>query len=134
MTLLFSPDPLFFPELSLHVQAFMRMSYGLLQVGTLLLALPHGTRFFLSERWGGYAQSSADVDALHNPKIYPLVMGLWMLSALLLAFGILSPWSALVNLLFCRYFFIHMRWKGAITGNGGTRVCDVLGWDRDIFS
>lgn len=118
MSLLFSPDPFFFPELSLHVQTFMRMSYGFLQFGTLVLALPHGMRFFISERWGGYAQSSADVDALHNPKIYPLVMGLWILSALLLAIGVWSPWSALVNLLFCRYFFIHMRWKGLLRGMG----------------
>ena len=94
------------------------MSYGLLQVGTLLLALPHGKRFFISERWGGYSQSSATVDALQNPKIYPLVMGLWILSALLLASGVWSPWPALVNLLFCRYFFIHMRWKGLLRGMG----------------
>ncbi len=115
---LFSSDPFFFPTLSLNVQTFIRVSYGLLQVGTLLLALPHGKRFFLSERWGGYAQSSPDVDLIQNPKAYPWVMGIWMVSALLLALGIWSPWSAFINLLFCRYFFIHMRWKALSRGMG----------------
>ena len=118
MTWLFSPDPLFFPDLSLHVQTFMRIAYGCLQVGTLLLALPHGHRFFVSERWGGYAQSSGEVDAIHNPRVYPWVMTLWIGSAILLAVGIWSPWSAFVNLLFCRYFFINMRWKGLLRGMG----------------
>ena len=32
--------------------------------------------------------------------------------------GWCGPWAALVNLVLCRYFFIHMRWKGVLRGMG----------------
>lgn len=117
LPLLVSPEGLY-PQLSLTAQSFFRAAYGILLFGHLILLLPHGRRFFISERWRGYAQSSWDVDPIQNPFAYPLVMAIWFSCAALLTFGRWSVWAALVNLLLCRYFFVHMRWKGVLRGMG----------------
>src|SRR5215510_2125058 len=75
------------PELSPAAQTLLRAGYGLLLLAFLLMTLPHGRRFFLSERWGGYAQASPGVDALQNPVVYPLLMASWLLAAGLLVVG-----------------------------------------------
>src|SRR5437870_4499973 len=95
----------FFPELSASTQAFIRSGYGLLMLATLLQAVPEARRFFLSERWGGYAKSSPDVDVVQNPVVMPAVLAIWMTTGAAIAAGWLSPWPALVNLVLCRYFF-----------------------------
>jgi len=118
MDVIFSPQPFLSPELSLHAQAFIRTAYGLLLCGTLLIALPHWRRFFLSERWGGYAQSLREVELIQNPVIAPLVLAVWWACGVLIAAGVWSPWPAVLNLFFCRYFFIAMRWKGLARGMG----------------
>src|SRR5262249_19478443 len=82
--------------------------YGLLLLAFLLMTLPHGRRFFHSERWGGYAQSSPMVDAVQNPVVYPLLMASWLLAAALLVLGWGGWIPALWNLLLCRYFFVDM--------------------------
>ena len=56
-----------FPDLSVGTQAFIRVAYGVLMLGTLLWALPQWRRFFVSERWGGYAESSREIDLIQNP-------------------------------------------------------------------
>src|SRR6476619_1578136 len=48
----------------------------------------------------------------------PELFGVWMAAALALVAGLWMPWPALVNLVLCRYFFIHMRWKGVLRGMG----------------
>lgn len=106
------------PELSPAAQTLLRAGYGLLLLGFLLMTLPHGRRFFMSERWGGYARSSAAVDAVQNPLVYPLLMASWLLSAGLLVIGRGGWWPALWNLLLCRYFFVRMRWRGVARGMG----------------
>jgi len=106
------------PELSLPAQAFLRMAYGLLLLGTLLWALPHGRRFFLSERWGGYNESSPWTDRLHGPIAYPFVMGIWILCGVLLVSGRAVLWAALANFVLCRHYFVRMRWRGALRGMG----------------
>jgi hypothetical protein len=116
-SLLTSPEVLY-PQLSLNAQALFRTVYGILLLGHLLLLLPHSRRFFMSERWKGYAQSSWDVDALQNPIVHPIMMIVWFSCAVLLTFGRGAVWAALVNLLLCRYFFVHMRWKGVLRGMG----------------
>jgi hypothetical protein len=115
--LIASPDSLY-PQLSLNAQSFFRMAYGILLFGHLVLLLPHGRRFFMSERWRGYAKSSWDVDAIQNPFAYPIVTAIWFLCAALITFGRWTVWAALINLLLCRYFFVHMRWKGVLRGMG----------------
>lgn len=107
-----------FPELSASTQALVRAAYGVLMMATLAQALPEARRFFMSERWGGYAKSSPDVDAIQNPRVLPLLLAVWFAAAAALAAGWATPWPALVNLIFCRYFFVHMRWKGVLRGMG----------------
>lgn len=126
MEVIFSPQPFLSPELSLHAQAFIRTAYGLLLCGSLMLALPHWRRFFLSERWGGYAQSLREVELVQNPVTAPLVLAVWWACGVLIAAGVWSPWPAVLNLLFCRYFFIAMRWKGLARGMGAPGF--VLYW------
>ena len=115
--LVLSPDG-FYPQLSFLAQVFFRTVYGILLFGHLVLLLPHARRFFMSERWRGYAQSSWDVDALQNPIPHPLVMIAWFGCAVALIFGRWTVVAALINLLLCRYFFVHMRWKGVLRGMG----------------
>lgn len=115
--MLFSPDGLY-PQLTFLAQVFFRTAYGVLLFGHLVLLLPHARRFFMSERWRGYAQSSWDVDAIQNPVAHPLVMLTWFGCALALIFGRWTVAAALINLLLCRYFFVHMRWKGVLRGMG----------------
>jgi hypothetical protein len=64
------------PELGQDTQMAFRMGYGVLLLGTLMVALTQGRRFFLSERWGGYAQSARDVDLLQHPASNPLIMAI----------------------------------------------------------
>lgn len=106
------------PSLSPSTETFFRVAYGILLLLTQCLALGQGRRFFMSERWGGYARSGADVDAVQNPRVYPIVMGLWVTSALLITTGVWAVWAALVNVVICHYFFVHMRWKGVLRGMG----------------
>ena len=108
----------FLPELSAASQAFFRIAYGLLLLGTLLLALRNGRRYFLSERWGGYAKSSLVVDIVHNPIAMPLVMAIWLASAVLITIGLETIWAAAINAALCYYFFIWMRWRGVLRGMG----------------
>lgn len=107
-----------FPELSPQLQALVRTGYGLLLLVMLADLCRHGRRFFLSERWGGYGQSSWSVDSLQNPLAYPLVMVAWLTAATALVAGWWTVGAALANLLFCRYYFVQMRWKGVSRGLG----------------
>src|SRR5215831_9811723 len=106
------------PELSPAAQAFVRVAYGLLLLGFLGMTVPHARRFFLSERWGGYAKSAPDVDAIQNPIVGALVIALWIASALCLVLGRWVFAASLITLLLCRYFFVRMRWKGVARGLG----------------
>lgn len=106
------------PELSLAGQAGVRIAYGVVLLATLSWALPNGRRFFVSERWGGYAESSRWRDMLHSPAAYPLVMGTWLASAALLVVGWAVPVAALVNLALCRHHFVAMRWRSVLRGMG----------------
>src|SRR5437870_2026017 len=75
-------------------------------------------RYFQSERWGGYARSSAWVDAVQNPYVGPWLLAVWVASALCLVFGEFVVLAAGVNLLLCHYLFIRMRWRGVLRGMG----------------
>lgn len=108
----------FLPTLSPTTQALVRSAYGVLLLLTLGQALPEARRFFLSERWGGYAKSSRDVDAVQNPLVMPLLLVVWGAAGVSLTVGWQPAVAALVNLALCRYFFIHMRWKGVLRGMG----------------
>ena len=108
-----SPSTLL-PELTEATQIVFRVLYGVLLFVSLLLALRNGRRFFLSDRWGGYAKSSPGVDFLHNPFVLPIVMAAWLVAALMLTAGIATIWAAALNLALCYYYFIWMRWRGVL--------------------
>lgn len=108
----------FHPALSPATQSLIRCAYGVLLLVTLVQALPQARRFFVSERWRGYAKSSPGVDLIQNPYALPLIMSVWLISAAFLFLGRATVPAALVNLLLCRYFFIGMRWKGILRGMG----------------
>jgi hypothetical protein len=110
-----SPLPSF-PAIDL--QPVMRSAYGVLLFLTLAATLPQARRFFLSERWGGYAESTRRVDAIQNPMVLPVLLGVWLACALLLALGRFVLLAAVINLLLCRYFFVSMRWRGVLRGMG----------------
>jgi hypothetical protein len=100
------------------MQAFLRASYGVLLFATLLITLGPSRWFFTSERYGGYAKSDSLTDRIQNPIVLPWLLALWFLCAAMLILGYYPVLSSLVNLLLCRYFFIHMRWKGILRGMG----------------
>ena len=107
----------FYPSISAEMLAFLRIGYGVTLLATLMITLPN-RRFFLSERWGGYAESARDVDWIQNPVAYPVVQVIWMACAVLITLGLWSVWAAIINVLICRYFFVYMRWKGVARGMG----------------
>ena len=114
--LLLSPELL--PELTPDTREFFRAAYGALLLAHLVFTLPSARRFFTSERWGGYARSSAAVDAVQNPRVLPLVLALWVACAVLLIAGVWTVFAALVNVVICHYFFVWMRWRGVLRGMG----------------
>lgn len=106
------------PLLSPAIVAFIRIAYGALMLLTLMAALPHARRYFLSERWGGYSESSPTVDAIQNPMIGALTLAAWGSGALCLIVGRYVLVGAAVNLLCCYYFFVVMRWRSVLRGMG----------------
>jgi len=89
-----------------------------LQLLTLLSTLPHARRYFLSERWGGYAQSTRAVDAVQNPAVSTALLGLWLVAVVLTIVGRAVVAATAVNVVLCYYFFVRMRWRGALRGMG----------------
>src|SRR5262249_19589603 len=106
------------PELSVAAQAAFRSLYGALLLLTLLWTLPQARRFFVSERWGGYAESSPAVDRIQNPIVVPLLLATWLTCGVLLVAGVWTIAASAVNLLLCHYFFVRMRWRGVARGLG----------------
>ena len=105
-------------EFSLQAQTLFRAAYGTLLMATLLMTLPHSRRFFLSERYGGYAVSSPWTDRIQHPTVLPFIQFLWFLSAAMILFGYHPVLFGFINLLLCRYYFISMRWRGLLRGMG----------------
>jgi hypothetical protein len=116
------------PELSPAVQALVRVSYGALLLATLLLALPNWKRFFVSEKWGGYAESTPSIDPLQNPAASRIVLAVWLACGGLIAAGRCTVWASAINLLLCHHFFVSSRWKSLSRGLGAPGyMCYWLG-------
>jgi hypothetical protein len=111
-------SPGWWPRLDLGTQAFIRSAYGSCILVMLALALPHARRYFLSERWGGYARSTRLTDAIQNPFFLPLLYAAWIAAAALLVVGRWTVWAALMNLVICRELFVRLRWGGVLRGMG----------------
>jgi len=122
MDLIFSP--LFFsppglaPQISVTMLASIRMAYGCLLLLHLLIALPNWKRFFMGEKWGGYAKSSAFDDVLQSPSAAVTIGIIWLGCAFALISNYQPLIAAIINLVICRYYFVEMRWRGVARGMG----------------
>jgi hypothetical protein len=108
----------FWPTIDDGTATLLCRLYGLLLAGTLLWALPHWRRFFVSERWGGYLESSPAIDRLHHPIAARIGLAVWLGCAALLVSGRCTVTAALANLLLCRHLFVRLRWQGVLRGMG----------------
>lgn len=118
MNLVFGSDGWLTPAIGAATADAIRIIGGLLMLLTLLRAVPHARRYFLSERWGGYGEAGWRVDTIQNPVVMPLVMAMWIAAAIALMFGFAIVPAAAVNLACCYYFFTAMRWRGVLRGMG----------------
>lgn len=115
---IFSSDSLLNPQLSVQVQAFIRIAFGWLLLGSLTWALPSWKRFFGSERWGGYAKADRVVDFLQNPISTAAIGIIWFSCAIALIVDFHPVVASFLTLLICRYYHVDMRWKGVARGMG----------------
>ena len=115
---MFSLQDFLYPQLNVTTQIFIRISYGILLFGTLLITLPNARRFFISEKWRGYTQSKALTNKIQNPFVLPFIIALWFSCAFLIVLGRWTILATSINLILCRYFFIRMRWKSILRGMG----------------
>lgn len=109
---------IWYPTISPVVETVVQRAYGVLLLATLVTALPHARRYFMSERWGGYGQRAAMVDAVQNPIVLVFVLAVWMGCAVALAVDRAVVAAAAINLALCWYFFVWMRWHGVLRGMG----------------
>jgi hypothetical protein len=107
-----------YPAASPALLAFVRMAYAALQLLTLVAALPQAARYFRTERWGGYTQSTRWTNAFQNPIASAALMTAWFAAVLCLLTGVFVVPAAAVNLALCHYLFIRMRWRGVLRGMG----------------
>ncbi len=117
MSLLLSPLSIQ-PHISESILFAIRSVYGFLLLLTLLMCVPQWKRFFISEKWSGYAQSGPLINALQSPSGAVVVATIWILLAISLFLDQYVLIASFLNLLLCRYFFVDMRWKGVLRGMG----------------
>lgn len=118
-----------FDTLSFQTQRIFQAGYGVLLLGTLLMLAPNWRIFFLGERWGGYAGSGKFENYFQRPASMVVLLGLWILSASVLALGGVAPTlgqrldplvlpAALVCFCLSYQFFIRQRWSSLLRGLG----------------
>jgi hypothetical protein len=114
-------DPAQWPlaQLTPNVEALLRIGYGtLLFLQLALLTAPQAHRFFTTERYGGYVESTPLRDRWMRPPVVRAIAAIWILCAL----GIASGWfflpCALINFALARYFYVHTRWHSILRGMG----------------
>jgi hypothetical protein len=118
LNLVFGHEGWLTPSLSPATADAIRIGGGALMLLTLLRAVPHARRYFLSERWGGYGEAGWRVDSIQNPVAMPLVLAAWIAAALALMIGTAVVLAAAINLACCYYYFTAMRWRGVLRGMG----------------
>ncbi len=106
------------PQLSFHAQATVRIVYGLMLLGFFALNWPHRKRLMVAKAWNGYGDEEKFAHLLQNPRTTLLIHVIWAGCAICMVtgFGILP--AVILNLLFCRYYFISLRWKSLSRGFG----------------
>lgn len=96
----------------------VRAWYGVLQMLTLVAALPHARRYFSTEKWGGYTESTPWTDAWLSPVGVGALLAVWLASVVCLVAGVAVVAAAAINLAFCYIFFIRLRWRSVLRGMG----------------
>lgn len=104
--------------LALETQALIRTLYGLFFFIQLCLIIPFCRPYFTTARYRGCIDSTKLHDALFSPWGYRVQIGLWFLSAAMLACGIQTVFFSGLNLLLCYVHFIRLRWKSIFRGMG----------------
>lgn len=105
-------------QLSPSAEAALRISYGLLLSLQILVTLPNARRYFATERFGGYMESTPALDRLHTPLSAVLICAVWFCAALCIALNIWLLPAALINFALARYFYIGTRWQSILRGMG----------------
>lgn len=117
MELLFSPNSMT-PQISDLVLTAFRTVYGYLILALLMITLPQWRHFFVSEKWKGYTKSSTFEDLTQNPLASGCIAVIWIALSICLISGKFVLAASLINLIFCRYFFVQLRWKSTLRGMG----------------
>jgi len=104
--------------LSPSVESAVRIAYAGLLILQLIASAPNIVRFFCSERYGGYVESTPWRDRLHRPAVIFPLFALWVICACAILFDVALLPAAAVNFAFARYFYVHMRWKSIARGMG----------------
>lgn len=105
-------------ELPASAQAALRVSYGALLCLQILATLPNARRYFVTERYGGYMESTPLLDRLHTPATALLATLVWLGAALCITFNAFLLPAAAINFLLARYFFVSTRWRSILRGMG----------------
>lgn len=99
-------------------EAAVRVGYGLLLTLQLLMTVRQAKRFFVSETYGGYMESSPLRDLVLRPAVAHVLMGVWVAAAI----GIMTnTWllvATAVHFVLARYFFVKTRWASILRGMG----------------
>jgi hypothetical protein len=107
-----------YADLSPRAELLFRLGYASLLLIQLGYTWPNASRYFVSQRFGGYITSSPLRDRLHTPLNAFVIMALWTLCALGLLSGKFILAAALLNAILCRYFFVALRWRSILRGMG----------------
>lgn len=105
-------------QLPASAQAALRVSYGSLLCLQILATLPNARRYFVTERFGGYMESTPLLDRVHTPVTAVLATALWLGAALCIALNVFLLPAAAINLALTRYFFVSTRWRSILRGMG----------------
>lgn len=79
--------------------------------------------FFVSEKWCGYIYSNKLNDFIGHPFISRCILLIWLAAAICFTFNIVPVLALMVNLVLCRYYFIHLRWLSLSRGCGAPGFC-----------
>lgn len=106
------------PGFSPGAEALLRVVAGALLFIQGLVTLPHAWRFYSTERYRGYTDSTPFRDIVLHPAGVAIIEFVWLASTLCIAFDRWTFVAALLNFLIARYFFVNLRWHGILRGMG----------------